>query len=423
MTQGFYNCFKVSTWTSSPRTPRQSLRQIPDFNTHAMATQVLILGATGHIGGAVLDDLLNTQPDVTVVAQVRSDKDSNVLKSQYSQFESTLQIVVGSYNDPALNSAVQAASIVINCGPDATNEENIRSLLSTLASSITANKPKFYIGTTGAALIWDSPSGNPDARTWDDVADIDDILALPDTVTHAIPDRIVQSAAEKLNPLLQTAMVSPTFVSGISPSVKRPTPLIFPDWIHVIKTLGAGAVINGGKNRTTFVEVKKLARLYTLLVGDAQVRLSTSPATSKSEEVETWGPKAYYFAASLEIPFDKFMSDIFLPALKKHGAASYLKEEEGVEIKDLPTTKIAADMIATRHVGEPGAEIWSSHIAEGLGINMRVRGSRAEKVFGGQGFSWTDDTDGRKNIEFDKQIGNDAALEESVRVFLEIEGN
>ncbi|KAK4208256.1 hypothetical protein QBC37DRAFT_453408 [Rhypophila decipiens] len=391
-----------------------------------MVTQVLILGATGHIGGAVLDDLLNTQPDVTVVAQVRSDKDSNVLKSQYSQFESTLQIVVAGYNDPALNSAVQTASIVINCGPDATNEENIRSLLSTLASSITANKPKFYVGTTGAALIWDSPSGNPDARTWDDVTDIDDILALPDTVTHAIPDRIVQSAAEKLNPLLHTAMVSPTFVSGISPSVKRPTPLIFPDWIHVIKTLGAGATINGGKNRTTFVEVKKLARLYTLLVGDALARLglslsstSSPSATSKSEVVETWGPKAYYFAASLEIPFDKFMCDIFLSALKKHGA-SYLEEE--VEIKDLPATKIVADMVATRHVGEPGAEIWSSHIAEGFGINMRVRGSRAEKVFGGQGFSWTDNTDGKpESIEFDKQIGNDAALEESVRVFLEIE--
>ncbi|KAM7183546.1 hypothetical protein V8F33_013518 [Rhypophila sp. PSN 637] len=385
-----------------------------------MATQVLILGATGHIGGAVLDDLLNTQPDVTVIAQVRSDKDSNVLKSQYSRFENTLQIVVGSYNDPALNSAVQAASIVINCGPDAANEENIRSLLATLASSITANKPKFYIGTTGAALIWDSPSGNPDARTWDDVTDIDDILALPDSVTHAISDRIVQSAAEKLNPLLHTALVSPTFVSGISPSSKRPTPLIFPDWIHVIKTLGAGATINGGKNRTTFVEVKKLARLYTLLVADALSRLSsTSPATSKSE-VETWGPKGYYFAASLEIPFDKFMSDIFLPALKKHGA-SYLKDEG--EIKDLPSTKIAADMIATRHVGEPGAEIWSSHIAEGFGINMRVRGSRAEKVFGGQGFSWAD-ADG-KSIKFDSDkqtgYGNDAALEESVQVFLEIE--
>ncbi|KAM7207854.1 hypothetical protein V8F20_001896 [Naviculisporaceae sp. PSN 640] len=380
-----------------------------------MAVQLLLLGATGHIGGAVLDDLLTSHPEVKVIAQVRSEKDSATLKAQYP---SKLQTLVGSYNDAALSAAVGASSIVINAGPDATNEENIRALLTTLAGSIATDKPKFYIGTTGAALIWGSPDGNSEARTWDDVADIDDILALQN-VTHATSDHIVQSA-NKLSPLLHTALVSPTFVSGISPSRKRPTPLIFPDWLHVIETLGAGVTINGGRNVTTFVEVKKLARLYVHLVEDALERLS-SPSSSAAPDglfLETWGPKAYYFAASLEIPFHALTADILLPALKKHGA-SYMTGEEGPKITDLSSTKPAAELIAKRHVGEPGAEIWSAHIAEGFGINMRVRGSRAEKAFGLKGFRWVDGSD---TIVFSKEAGNDADLEESVRVFLKLEG-
>lgn len=167
----------------------------------------------------------------------------------------------------------------------------------------------------------------------------------------------------------------------------------------------------------TFVPAKKLARLYVHLVGDALERLSSPGSFTPAGKIETWGPKAYYFAASLETSFSTFMSDILLPALKKHGA-SYLQGEEVKEIKDLPSTKPAADLIVARHVGEPGAEIWSSHIAEGFGINMRVRGSRAEKVFGAKGFSWVA---GGGSIVFAKGGGDDAELEDSVRVFMSLQ--
>lgn len=289
-----------------------------------------------------------------------------------------------------------------------TNEQNIKTTLSNLASSI-AHQPKFYIGTSGAAMIWEVPTGSNEARTWDDVSDIDDILAQPESVIHITADRIVQGGND-LHPLLHTAIVSPTFVAGISPSVKRPTPLVFPAWLHVIKNLGTGVTVNGGQNKTNFVDVNKLAELYVLLTGDALEQIASSSATPKgpTTKLDTWGPKAYYFGASLEVTFHKLMADIFLPALKKSGAPYF--DSDTPKIKDMDDVEKIVAMTKTLYAAQPGGEIWASHIAEGFAVDMRARGSRAEQVFKDKGFKWMGEGDAQ-----------DAGLAEAVKVFVELE--
>ncbi|KAK3312249.1 hypothetical protein B0H66DRAFT_644513 [Apodospora peruviana] len=383
--------------------------------------ELLLIGATGHVGGAVLDKLLIIFPDLQIVALVRLEKDADDLKNQYARHMANLRTVVGDLDDvPFLESLATHATIIINCAPDVTFGPGISALLKGLASSIAEqgsgpNSPRFYVGTSGAAIIWDAATGSAEARAWDDVSDIDDILAIPDSLTHAATDRIVRSA-NTLSPLLHTAIVSPSFITGISPSAKRPTPLIFPDWLHVVKTLGSGLVVNGGLNRSTFVDVRQLARLYVCLVGDGLERLSSASKANGQHEknatgttsdvVETWGPRAYYFAASLEVSMREFMTDILLPALKKHGAP-YIKST--TDLKNLRGTNTAADIIMERHGAGLGAELWSGHIAEGFGVNMRVRGTRAEKVF--EGFRWQEG----------KEFGGDAGIDEAVGLFLDLE--
>ncbi|KAK4217564.1 hypothetical protein QBC37DRAFT_414747 [Rhypophila decipiens] len=386
-----------------------------------MASKVLLIGATGNIGGAVLDSLLKDYPGVTVIAQVRSEEDSTILKNQYAQYNKTLQIVVAaSIDSEALKQAAESAAVVLNCGPDVAQENNINKLLSTLACSIT-DQPKFYVGTTGAASMWDEPVGSPEARTWDDVSDIDDLLAFPESVLHIEHDRVVQRA-NHLHPLLHTALVSPTTVVGVSPSLKHPTPMVFPDWLHVVKTLGAGVTVNGGKNKTNFVHVKTVAKLYVLLAADGLARANggagAAASSSSSSKPETWGPKAYYFAGSLELSFHDFMAEFLLPALKEYGvgAPSYFDYSNTntttPKIQDLPDVSNIAAIIGPRYASFPGGDIYTQVIAGAFAINMRATGSRAEQVFEDKGFKWADVEEGD---------AKDQGIAVAVKAFCELE--
>ena len=87
---------------------------ILDTPTEDKLTVLASIGATGNIGGAVLEDVLKTYPDVTVVAQVRSEKDSDILKNQYAQYGENLQTVVTGDNSDALKKVTESASIVIS---------------------------------------------------------------------------------------------------------------------------------------------------------------------------------------------------------------------------------------------------------------------------------------------------------------------
>lgn len=299
-----------------------------------------------------------------------------------------------------------------DCAPDVVYGPSIDALLQGLASQ---NKHTFYIGTSGAALTWGQPTGHFAERVWDDIQDLDAIRSQPDSATHAVTDRIVRSANTEL---LHTAIVSPPYVTGLSSSKTHPAPLTFPDIFHVIKTLGAGVTVAEGTNRTTFVHVRELAKLYVSLVENALGRLAKpsdddykTPESGEEEkeeepvhggdgDVAVWGPEAYYFAANLEISFHDLMGDILLPAIKKHekGEPSILKSSS--EIKQVPIQTVV-DAVLGRLGGVDGAELWSSHIADGFGVNMRIRGTRAEKALG---ITWQ---------------GGDAGLEEAVAGFLD----
>ena len=72
--------------------------------------------------------------------------------------------------------------------PDITHEEGINAILRGLGARETKG---YYIHTSGAALIWDTPDGSkPGTKIWDDVADIDTITTMPETATHSSTDKV-----------------------------------------------------------------------------------------------------------------------------------------------------------------------------------------------------------------------------------------
>jgi hypothetical protein len=65
--------------------------------------------------------------------------------------------------------------------PDVSNESSIAAILRGLQSS---EKKKYYIHTSGAALIWDQPDGSKAGeKIWDDVEDIESSKSLELKVT------------------------------------------------------------------------------------------------------------------------------------------------------------------------------------------------------------------------------------------------
>ncbi|KAH6658709.1 hypothetical protein BKA67DRAFT_656856 [Truncatella angustata] len=348
---------------------------------------LLLVGSMGHIGGAALDELVRTYPELQINAVVRSEKDLAILEKQYHH--ANVKVVIGSLKDIGLmESLSRDATIVLNCGPDVPNRPGIEALLRGQAAKV---RETFYIGTSGADIIWDAPTGETEGRIWDDVANVDEIFALPNK-SHIPTDRIVLEANTAL---LHSAIVSPGFVTGVSPSSTHPTPLTFPDWLYVVKALDSGVTISKGVNRISFVDVKELGRLYTALVGDALKRLQGGQYGT--EEIAVWGPKSYYFGKNLEVSAREFMIVHLIPALKKYGAP-YPSSEEVKEA----TTKTILRVIMERLglAGDVNAERSNSYRADVLGVNMRITGTRATKALG---FAWAD---------------GDAGIDEAVRAFL-----
>jgi nucleoside-diphosphate-sugar epimerase len=283
----------------------------------------------------------------------------------------------------ALEKHSKDAEIVINAGPDATHAAAIEVILKALSGR---EKKAYYIHTSGAASTWDAPDGSkPGEKIWDDVADLAELRALPDTV-HKIEDQTAFSAVSDVN----TAVISPTFVYGLSPSIDHPLPLTFEPILSAIKGVGQGFTISAGKNIQSFIHVVDQAKFYLILLSDAIKSLTTGEETNPS----FWGPDAYYFGGDEELSFKDYMT-----ALVK-----VLKSKGIIETEELKTIDVETAAKASG-AEELGADSWGKEIAIMMGTDMRVRSTR------GIGIGW----------KFEEPKVRDT-LEDVVSRYLELKG-
>ncbi|EXF79448.1 hypothetical protein CFIO01_06038 [Colletotrichum fioriniae PJ7] len=327
---------------------------------------IFFVGGTGHIGGAVLDQLLQKHANANVKVLVRDESKATRLVKAYPQIET----VIGDAGDfEILEKCSQAADIVINTAPDITHDDGIRAILTGLKARGAAKGTKpHYIHTSGASLIWDEPAGSKDARRWDDIADIGDICAFKgEAHTHAVTDKIVRDAAIDVN----VAIVSPGFVGGMSPSLEHPTPITTPALLLTARAFKSGWQIAEGENTHAWIHVSDLANMFLILIGKA------IEGGSESEPFAIWGPEAYYFGTSEDISFGEFMKHL-APVLKDQ------KIIESTEIKSVSVAEAARASIAGSDYDPdappPPPDTWAMHIAIMYGINMRIEASRMAKL-------------------------------------------
>lgn len=160
------------------------------------------------------------------------------------------------------------------------------------------------------------------------------------------------------------AIVSPTLVHGLSVSPVHPTPITLPDMVATMRVVDGGFTIRRGANVFSVVHVADVARIYLALLADA-----LGPG---GPDERLWGEEAYYFAADEEMPFRELMGAL-APEVQRRGAVG------SKEIRGIGTEQ------ALRAIGDrPDMDltVWSEHLADMFGTDMRCRSDRARELLG-----------------------------------------
>ncbi|KAF2141333.1 uncharacterized protein K452DRAFT_272103 [Aplosporella prunicola CBS 121167] len=317
--------------------------------------KVFLIGTTGHIGGAILQAITTRRPDIEITTLVRNEEKGRRLKER---FPSVDPLIGDLESTDVIEFASRDANIVINTAPDVGHEGTIAAIKRGLSS---LPRKGWYMHTSGAGLIWSAPDGTYSDKIWDDVADIEQLTSMPDSAIHRSIDRAVFASAPHMN----VAIVSPTFVYGLSPAAHYPTPITVPELVTTAKAVSAGYTIGVGGNKQSFVHVDDLANIYYALLEDALKGADSDPAL--------WGPQAYYFGAgNEELTFREYMQAV-MPILKAKGVIA------SDEIKVIDSKK-AAEAVSAMSGDETSA--WTASIADMFGVNMRCRAARARKLLG-----------------------------------------
>lgn len=122
---------------------------------------VFFLGATGYIGGTVLQSILGSpNPPTTITALVRDDKKAELLKSVSAPSGTTIKPLVGDLkNTGLLRDTAKEHDILVNCA-NADDEDAIKAILEglKLRRNKTGHRP-LLIQTSGTGVLVDDAQG------------------------------------------------------------------------------------------------------------------------------------------------------------------------------------------------------------------------------------------------------------------------
>ncbi|KAJ5954527.1 hypothetical protein N7501_008806 [Penicillium viridicatum] len=269
-----------------------------------MPPKILLIGASGYIGGSTLSSLLESHPSWDVTAIVRNEEQASAIHDAYPGIP--LSTVIGTLDTPGvLISEAAKASITLQL---ANGDHNVGTdtLLSAIASSTTPESARYYIHLSGAATVLDLAlaPGSPPSRSWDDTSDLSAILDLPATQIHAaMEQRIVSFGATHAQNGLRTAIISPPAVVGVgSGPIKKGAAY----HINMMMQRKKAFVVGQGLNRFDMVHVKDVADAIVSLVEAANAELETRYAGNPSSSSNAhWNDKGYYFLTSDWVTPDK----------------------------------------------------------------------------------------------------------------------
>ncbi|KFA75657.1 hypothetical protein S40288_08567, partial [Stachybotrys chartarum IBT 40288] len=312
-------------------------------------------GATGYIGGSVLDTLVKEHPEYEITILLR-----NIPPIFHSQYPN-VKIVEGDFDDVDLISATAAESDIVVHNGNTKHEAALRAHVAGLLRSATPSAPRFLIrlGGTSSIADWADPTyyGETNPKVWSDIDDIDDIKSLPDTALHRNMEKIIEAAAAEHGDCLKCAIICSCGVygAGRGPGNKQ-SGLIPMYWAQIQKT-GRAFYANSGGNTRSWVHIDDLVKIYLKLVEAAVARGGGA----------TWGREGYYFTATQE------WSQLDLAK----ATGRVLKKNKLIE--DEEPLQLSIEVIKRMRPGKSSFALYGVYV---FACNTRTRSDRARKTLG-----------------------------------------
>ncbi|VDB86894.1 unnamed protein product [Peniophora sp. CBMAI 1063] len=235
-----------------------------------MGKTIFLLGATGYIGGSILEHLLDLS-DYSITALVRNTEKAKKLEGF------GVKTILGSLDDlDKIQRAAAAADIVLHCA----HADHVGAAKAVLAG----NKERFqttgvapiYIHTSGTGAFIDGAVGtrfDPESLPLYDDSDRAVMDALPDTAFHRNVDLLVLEGDTE--GYVRSYIVLPSTVWGIltgklvDAGIANSHSIQIPAAIKASIRKGQGAMIGLGENEWLHVEIHELADLYIRLLNAA----------------------------------------------------------------------------------------------------------------------------------------------------------
>ncbi|KAI0661419.1 NAD-P-binding protein [Cubamyces menziesii] len=250
---------------------------------------VLLLGATGYIGGSVLARLLvNAKPLFDITVLVRDVSKAEKLKSF------GVKTVLGSLDDTdKIRDVASHADIVLECA-DADHIESTKAVLAGLKRRFeVTGKAPMLIHTSGTGVLTDDAAGMHDTDIVYNDCDVEQLSNIPRTQPHREVDLAVLAADQE--GYVKTYLVLPSTIYGLATGpfvdagIMNPQSQQIPALIMASMDRRRAGMVGEGKNIWPNVHIDDVVHLYEVLWNNVLSR----------EEIGH-GTEGYYFAENGE---------------------------------------------------------------------------------------------------------------------------
>ncbi|KAI0360217.1 NAD-P-binding protein [Trametes cingulata] len=262
--------------------------------TEAEKVTIFVTGATGYIGGAVLQRLLQHpyRENFEISALVRSAEKAKLLETKFG-----VKTTVGSLQDlDKLSGLAEEAHVVIHTADSADNVDAIKAILSGMKArhEKTQDVP-LLIHTSGTGEFMEDARGAYPPQSWYSDLDIPKIETLPPTAFHRAVDLLVIAAdAERY---ARTHIVLPSNIYGIASGplfdsgIANPHTIFIPMLVKAALQRGSVGIMGEGVSQWADIHIEETADLYIRLF---DALLSNPEKVSHGREGYFFGVSDYY---------------------------------------------------------------------------------------------------------------------------------
>ncbi|KAF3010311.1 hypothetical protein E8E14_006181 [Neopestalotiopsis sp. 37M] len=270
---------------------------------------IFLTGASGYIGGQVLNEIVQSSPNRPITLLLRDEHKAKLITEKFKH----VNVVIGDLdNDSLLEQEASKASIVLHLA-SAGHLKSVQSIHRGLRKR-QGSEPAYWIQVTGASALaaaeLASPSFSPGSASSDVFDDIEDaskiVKLIRDHKARAVDNYVLDVASQE--PSIQTALVFPPIIYGVGEGVTNQRSIQIPELARVTLERGYGVRAGPGLNRWGNVHIRDLGRLFGALV----------EAVSKPKsDSKLWNENGLYLTGVGEITFGEISEKVARSAVEQ----------------------------------------------------------------------------------------------------------